>query len=599
MKKLLVSLFAILLFSNTSWSQCETWTNMPDFPGEARKRPIAFSIGSNGYLFMGDSDNGYKYDAWKFMQDSNKWVQIAAFPGKVRVWASVFVIDTSAYMVGGTAGDRLKDVWRFDAPSEKWTQLADYPGGEIGFSVAFAINGKGYVGTGASKSDSYKGRSDFYEYNPTTNSWKQVANMPGPTRVNGIGFSDGTYGYAGLGTSSGSFNNDFYRYDPSNDKWSKMANGPYAYYTQSMFVNGKGIVPLGRLTGNRGVYEYDVSNNRWNQLPNIESSRHMMGAFAIGNFGYLCVGSSYNAPDYTTVFRYNALAKDIVIKGIAQQDPFCHNEHNGRISLDIALERNYYRFSIDNGTNYLDSGVFANLPAGFYTIMVDDTVGCSKSTDTIELINPASPDSSYAIEICDGDSLQFGTRYLNEAGMFTDSFSNMKGCDSLFSVNLTVLEKPSPKVDAPTINERNVKTKITNLQEGESITWFTGDGAKLVDFIEFDHTYKENGIFDLCAVVSNNCFVDSVCFSVSVKNSGVSILAKNQTSVYPNPTSGWVNIEMPIEAKHQIMIYNLQGQVLETISATNTQNLPVDLSAYAGQLLLIEIGQEKHLVRVE
>src|SRR5207249_10837916 len=63
---------------------------------------------------------------------------------------------------------------------------------------SFSINGKGYTGTGAvGPSNFYK---DFWEYDPSNDTWAQKADFGGTGRWAAVGFSIGNKGYIGTGT---------------------------------------------------------------------------------------------------------------------------------------------------------------------------------------------------------------------------------------------------------------------------------------------------------------------------------------------------------------------------------------------------------------
>ena len=50
--------------------------------------------------------------------------------------------------------------------------------------------------------------NDFWEYNPTTNSWSQKEIFPGSNRDKAVGFSINDKGYVGTGSSSTSIGNE-------------------------------------------------------------------------------------------------------------------------------------------------------------------------------------------------------------------------------------------------------------------------------------------------------------------------------------------------------------------------------------------------------
>lgn len=68
----------------------------------------------------------------------------------------------------------------------------------IGRSSAsgFELNGKGYVGLGYDGTNRLK---DFYQYDPSTNTWSQKADYAGTARYGAIGFQVGDKAYIGTG----------------------------------------------------------------------------------------------------------------------------------------------------------------------------------------------------------------------------------------------------------------------------------------------------------------------------------------------------------------------------------------------------------------
>src|SRR5687767_11073325 len=57
-----------------------------------------------------------------------------------------------------------------------WTQKANYGGPATEKASGFSIGTKGYIGLGTS------GTPDFWEWDQATNTWTQEANFTGPTR---------------------------------------------------------------------------------------------------------------------------------------------------------------------------------------------------------------------------------------------------------------------------------------------------------------------------------------------------------------------------------------------------------------------------------
>lgn len=108
-----------------------------------------------------------------------------------------------------------------------WTQKADMTSTILAgryMAVGFSIGNKGYVGTG--QLPLCGPLSDFWEYDPGTDTWDQKANYKGfgfcagYGTWNAVGFSIGSKGYIGTGEctwwpSNYAVMKDFWEYDPN------------------------------------------------------------------------------------------------------------------------------------------------------------------------------------------------------------------------------------------------------------------------------------------------------------------------------------------------------------------------------------------------
>jgi len=140
-----------------------------------------------------------------------------------------------------------------------WKRLADYPGGSTGDAMGFAIGNYGYLGLGYETG--IAAIKKIWKYDPGTNTWTQPTTFSFPGGgtagpfVNMISFYDGTYAYVGLGSQSGwpeGAEGHMRKYDAGSNTWSDIAgigNDPTLYATDgavSYWANGKGYVTTGR-----------------------------------------------------------------------------------------------------------------------------------------------------------------------------------------------------------------------------------------------------------------------------------------------------------------------------------------------------------------
>lgn len=205
------------------WDQAtDTWTQKTNFAGVARHHSTGFAIGSKGYIGTGWDDSTLLHDDfWEFDPVANTWTQKANFGGTGRFGAVGFSIGNKGYI--GTGEDQFsppvifppaRDFWEWDQATDTWTQKADVPGPLRYHASSFAIGTKAYVGLGANHSGSDNYYNDFWEWNQATNTWMQVASLPGKIRWLAMAFSVGNKGYAGYGRdSTGYMIQDFWEFD--------------------------------------------------------------------------------------------------------------------------------------------------------------------------------------------------------------------------------------------------------------------------------------------------------------------------------------------------------------------------------------------------
>jgi N-acetylneuraminic acid mutarotase len=211
-----------------------------------------------------------------------------SFAGNARVGTISFSIGSKGYIGAGYKYDWqdevYKDFWEYNPSSDTWTQKADYGGGQTEFGFSFSILDKGYAGAGLN--------NYFYEYNPSTNIWTQKASFH--SRLDsGTGFSIGNLGYCCMGDDTAP-GNQVWQYDPSLDVWTQKNNSPCSkrYGAIGFSIGTKGYIG----GGYDGIYEndfweYNPSTDSWTQKANISGlGRHYASGFSICNKGYATLG---------------------------------------------------------------------------------------------------------------------------------------------------------------------------------------------------------------------------------------------------------------------------------------------------------------------
>ncbi len=220
------------------------------------------------------------------------WRRIANLP-KGRDRAVAFNIGNYGYVGTGSSGRYEKDFWKYDPQSNTWERVADMPAlGRIG-AFAFAIENKGYVGGGVNETASPDW--GFYEYDPEKDEWTRKTDIPTPGAIEtSTSFSIGSKGYY-LSTFHA---DNFFEYDPERDTWLTKTKFPgVGKMDQVGFsIGSKGYIGTGFAGSANGgtsaeFWEYDPGTDTWTKKANFQGSpRTQAVGFGTGSKGYLGLG---------------------------------------------------------------------------------------------------------------------------------------------------------------------------------------------------------------------------------------------------------------------------------------------------------------------
>ena len=286
-------LLGIILISlaQISFAQLpDTWTQKSDFGGIARYGAVSFNIGDKGYVGTGFGSGRHK-DFWEYDPATDTWSQKADFGGTGRYLAVGFSIGDKGYIGTGDDNTAANDLWEYNSLTNSWTQKASMPGpGRLG-AVGFSIGSKGYIGTGKLLDIAQTRLSDFWEYDPSSDTWTQKSNIGSIGRSYATGFSIGTKGYLGTGYTVVGVNavllKDFHEYNPVTDVWTAKANfGGVARFGAIGSSNGSsGFIGLGDLGGvySKDFWEYNPILDSWIQRMNFGGSERLAATgFSVG-----------------------------------------------------------------------------------------------------------------------------------------------------------------------------------------------------------------------------------------------------------------------------------------------------------------------------
>lgn len=238
----------------------DTWTSMGVTPLKGRVNATACVYNGIAYLGLGfngqySSSTGYLSDWWSYDANTNTWQQLSDFPANTTARAISLVGDGELYVGYGFCWTYERDMYRYDIakntwsfidvhldrkaftfptrsfggvgatcqtryfagtgfrayslnwwgeflPEGDWVKRKNVPGYKRTTAACTATNDFVYVIGGmhfGGVNTDGKILSDIQQYNPRTDDWRYVGNLPEGGRMNHVAFSVGNRVYVGLG----------------------------------------------------------------------------------------------------------------------------------------------------------------------------------------------------------------------------------------------------------------------------------------------------------------------------------------------------------------------------------------------------------------
>jgi N-acetylneuraminic acid mutarotase len=251
-----------------------------------------------------------------------EWLQAPTPTVVFRKYAIGFSIGSKGYMGGGEGylpggnpayAASLNDFWQYDPSGNTWTQAASMPL-PLERAATFVIGTQGYVATGQSFNNNTMFLTNtLYQYDQASNTWTQKANFPGKARCDAVGTTIGSSGYVGTGSPlTSAYFSDWYQYYPPTDQWFRRADlpGPFGRSMAGSFSIGLyGYITCGEIWATaweNDLWCYDPYYDHWQQEASLPASARVYATgFNYGSYGALIGGQPYEGSNtYLNDFWY-------------------------------------------------------------------------------------------------------------------------------------------------------------------------------------------------------------------------------------------------------------------------------------------------------
>jgi len=303
------------------------------------------------------------------------------------------------------------------------------------------------------------------------------------------------------------------------------------------------------------------------------------------------------------------------------------------ITLTLTVNESYDETevaSICEGESFIFDGQPLTV-AGEYEEVFQSAQGCDSTVTLVLSVNPAY-DTEEVLSICAGDSFIFGSQTLTSAGVFSETFESISGCDSTVVLTLginsvfneaeeiticegdeyvfgnqtlttageyikvfqSVLSCDSTVVLTLNVSEVDASVMQDNLTLTANATsatfqWVDCDNANEPILNETENSFvaSENGNYAV-EVTQNGCTNVSSCFEVIVV--GLDDDLEGNILIYPNPVKDILAIEVG-ETRQKVWIefFNTNGQRMQAAYFDGHNVVSLNLAEYKPGLYFIRL----------
>lgn len=314
--------FCGLIFS----CYAQNWKKIADFPGVERDDGASFVIGSRAYAGSGVVPFTPLRDFYSFDFKSQNWTSIAPLPNfQGRQYSAAFASSQYGFILGGISTQFLNDLWRYNPISNQWQKMADLPAEGRGGSAAFVIDSFAYIIGG--KTQNQQAISEVWAYNMNTDIWTKKADLP-QKRWRSAATTYQSKGYLIFGLDDSlNYSTEVYEYEPLNDQWTVFSAFPDGgrNYVKAHTINNSLITIAGQDSASvflNDCWKLDFTSKNWKEITPLPSAGRRGGmSFNDGFSIYYTTGLGDSGRRYVESWKF--------------ENPTALNEFSSASNLDI------------------------------------------------------------------------------------------------------------------------------------------------------------------------------------------------------------------------------------------------------------------------
>jgi hypothetical protein len=302
-----------------------------------------------------------------------------------------------------------------------------------------------------------------------------------------------------------------------------------------------------------------------------------ISSLTTGNYSVTITDANACNTTYTTTVAEPAVLTATTIATSA----LCNGGSTGSVSLTVSGGTSSYTYSWSNSAT---SQNISSLAAGNYSVTITDANACSTTyTTTVTEPTVLTATATATNALCNGGST--GSVNLMVSGgtsSYTYLWSNSATSQNISSLaagnySVTITDANTCATTAsvtvgepPVISITNTVTNAVSGNDG-AIDITVSGGTAAYTYLWSNSEITEDisglnaGIYSVVVTDANNCTATAT-ITVTAPTTGISTINNtNKISLYPNPTTGFVNVTSS-NTPDKIEVYNIQGQLVYTSS---------------------------------
>lgn len=126
-------------------------------------------------------------------------------------------------------------------------------------------------------------------------------------------------------------------------------------------------------------------------------------------------------------------------------------------------------------------------------------------------------------------------------------------------------------------------------QNGNSYFWDFGVNGTFSTDPEPTFVFPSDGVYDIKMAVTNECGTDTAYATIEIRNSGLDQWPLGPVSIYPNPATDLISLELPIHAEWTFRLMDTRGKILNESQQRGDQT-ELSMESLSPGIYLIEIS---------